>query len=228
MEGSGSIYLNGMFLEVGFNNLSTVFSGAILDGGSGEGTGGTLYKEGTGTLTLSGPNSYTGGTAIDDGVLLVTTKGASPTGTGDVSVNQGILRGTSRLAGAISVGVGNAACYLAPGVDGIGTLSTQKSITFGGNSSYLCEVDTKRKRDDAVSAKGVKILTANTFTLISLGNRSLPVGTAFTVINNTAGKAISGRFGNLADGATISAGANHFQANYEGGTGNDLTLTVVP
>ena len=34
-------------------------------------------------------------------------------------------------------------------------------------------------------------------------------------------------FSNLADGGTIVAGSNTFQADYEGGDGNDLTLTVV-
>ena len=35
-------------------------------------------------------------------------------------------------------------------------------------------------------------------------------------------------FSNLADGSTFTANGNTFQANYEGGDGNDLTLTVVP
>ena len=60
------------------------------------------------------------------------------------------------------------------------------------------------------------------------GNHTLPVGTIFTVINNTATTPISGTFANLADGSTIIAGSNTLQASYEGGDGNDLTLTVVP
>jgi len=37
-----------------------------------------------------------------------------------------------------------------------------------------------------------------------------------------------GTFSNLADGAIVTIGSNTFQANYEGGDGNDLTLTVLP
>jgi hypothetical protein len=48
------------------------------------------------------------------------------------------------------------------------------------------------------------------------------------VINNTSATPIAGRFGNLPDGATVTVGSNTFLANYEGGDGNDLTLTVVP
>ena len=56
----------------------------------------------------------------------------------------------------------------------------------------------------------------------------LAPGTVFTVIDNTAAIIISGNFSNLADGETVTVGSNTFQANYEGGDGNDLTLTVVP
>jgi hypothetical protein len=37
-----------------------------------------------------------------------------------------------------------------------------------------------------------------------------------------------GTFANLADASTITIGSNTFRADYEGGDGNDLTLTVVP
>lgn len=49
------------------------------------------------------------------------------------------------------------------------------------------------------------------------------------VLNNsgTAATPISGVFANLADGSTITAGSNTLQVSYEGGDGNDLTLTVV-
>jgi hypothetical protein len=50
----------------------------------------------------------------------------------------------------------------------------------------------------------------------------------FTVIDNTAAVPISGSFSNLPDEGTIMAGNNTFQADYQGGDGNDLILTVVP
>ena len=39
---------------------------------------------------------------------------------------------------------------------------------------------------------------------------------------------MSGTFSNLADGAIVTVNGNNFQPSYEGGDGNDLTLTVVP
>jgi hypothetical protein len=54
------------------------------------------------------------------------------------------------------------------------------------------------------------------------------LGTVFTLINNTAATPIAGVFVNLPNGSTITAGSNRLQVNYQGGSGNDLTLTVVP
>jgi len=56
----------------------------------------------------------------------------------------------------------------------------------------------------------------------------LTFGTVFTVINNTATTPIAGTFSNLPDGSTFAANGNTYQVNYDGGDGNDLTLTVVP
>ena len=56
----------------------------------------------------------------------------------------------------------------------------------------------------------------------------LPAATGFTVIENTSANSISGRFGNLPDEGNITVGSNTFQASYEGGDGNDLTLTILP
>jgi len=62
--------------------------------------------------------------------------------------------------------------------------------------------------------------------LTDLDDSTLATGAVFTIISNTSSKAITGVFANLFDGGTITVGSNTFRANYEGGDGNDLTLTV--
>eukprot|EP01035_Chromulina_nebulosa_P005394 gene5394-7313_t len=58
IAGAGNYVLGANELTVGSNNLSTEVSGVISGTGS-------LVKVGTGTLILSGANTYTGGTTVD-------------------------------------------------------------------------------------------------------------------------------------------------------------------
>jgi len=53
-------------------------------------------------------------------------------------------------------------------------------------------------------------------------------GTVLPVISNTSANPISGAFSNLPDGGIVVVNGNNLQADYQGGDGNDLTLTVVP
>ena len=78
------------------------------------------------------------------------------------------------------------------------------------------------------TALGVTINSGATFTFVDTGTGTLTVGTVFTVINNTSANPIFGTFSNLSDGSVFTSNGNNFQASYTGGTGNDLTLTVVP
>ena len=65
--------------------------------------GSDLIKDGTGTLTLTAPNTYDGDTIVNGGTLLVN---GSYTGMGDATVNNG---GTLGGTGIIS-GVGHSQC----------------------------------------------------------------------------------------------------------------------
>ena len=91
-------YLGSNNLTIGSNNLSTTYSGVIQDGGIGGGTGGSLSKIGSGTLVLSGHNTYTGNTNINRGVLQV-----DGSITSDTFVNQrGTLAGIGTIDGNLT------------------------------------------------------------------------------------------------------------------------------
>jgi autotransporter-associated beta strand protein len=221
IEGSGAVFLGANKLTMGSNDLSTVFSGKI------QGTGGSLTKTGKGQLTLSTANTYTGGTTVSLGSLLVTNRTGSATGTGTVAVNAGTLGGTGRISGTVTIGTATKAAILAPG-NGIrpGTLTIRSTLTLNSPATYQIDLNTNKVTADQVVANGV---TINSSALVSIGDQGgsvLPPGTAFTVISNTAATPIAGTFSNLADGSTLTIGSNTYQVSYEGGDGNDLTLTV--
>ena len=231
IEGNGKVFLSSRNLSVGSNNLSTTFAGVIQDGGDAGGTGGSLTKVGTGSLSLTKANTYTGSTTVNGGTLLVKNKTGSGTGSGVVQVNAGTLGGTGTIAGVVTVGTGSGTgAFLSPGNSATkpGTLTvTNNTLTFNADSTYKCALDRTIPIATQVSAKGVTINSSAQFVFADLNTGTLTPGTVFTVINNTSSSAITGTFSNLADGSTFtSTGGTTFQASYTGGTGNDLTLTV--
>ena len=223
LEGDGLVSLGTNNLTVGSSSLTTTFAGVIQDAGS-------LTKIGAGQLTLSGANTYTGGTTVSGGNLLVANTAGSATGTGPVQVDAGTLGGNGSINGAVIVGtVSGAGAFLAParGAKRLITLTLRRGLTFKADATYSYRLSTRRVAGDKVVADELTIESgAQSFT--QLGRDLLTPGTVFTAINNTGSNPIAGTFANLPDGSTFRAGRNKFQVSYKGGTGNDLTLTVVP
>ena len=171
-----------------------------------------------------------GGTNVESGILLVNNSTGSGTGTGNVSVTGGTFGGAGIVGGGVYIGTatGNGSgAILAPGKSGVkpGTLTIQQSLILQPDATYRVTLDSRIRRADQVSAFGISIRNASVL-FNGVGAGFIPAGTVFTVINNTRPTPIIGTFANLADGSTVTVGGNTFQANYEGGNGNDLTLTV--
>ncbi|WBM69307.1 autotransporter outer membrane beta-barrel domain-containing protein [Buttiauxella sp. WJP83] len=118
LSGAGNVELGAQTLSEGSLNLSDIISGVI------SGVNGGLAKIGSGTLTLTGDNTYTGSTAVQQGVLLV--NGNQQAATGDVTVDAlSTLGGAGTSGGKVTV-ADNA--HLAAGAD----LASVGVLTLGG------------------------------------------------------------------------------------------------
>jgi autotransporter-associated beta strand protein len=226
LAGAGSVLLGANTLTIGSNNVSTTFSGVIQDSGG-------LTKTGTGTLTLTGSNTYTGNTTVTAGVLGISNTLGSGAGSGSVNVQAGTLGGKGIISGAVTIGTGSGSgAFLAPaaGSNVQATLTIQSALTFKADATYTYTFRAKRNRarTDKVIASGVTINSGATIALSGQTQGTLSQGLVLTLISNTSANPISGTFSNLPDGGIVTINGNNFQASYEGGDGNDLTLTVVP
>jgi autotransporter-associated beta strand protein len=132
---------------VGGKNTSATFAGSIRDAGVT-----TVIKTGSGTWTLSGSNSFTGGILVTQGTLLVNNPTGSGTGSGAVNVHEGAsLGGNGTIAGPVTI---QADAALSPG-DGIGTLTISNSLKLAVDSITRIELDRALNTHDVVACGSV-------------------------------------------------------------------------
>jgi fibronectin-binding autotransporter adhesin len=220
LEGTGIVYLGRNTLEVGSNNANTSFSGSIQDSNVpiSPPLAGSLVKIGTGTLTLSGLNTYNGSTTVEAGQLIV-----NGSITSNVTVNGGTLGGSGTTKG-ITVNNGGT---LAPG-NSPGILNVSGNLRLALGSTYLVDLNGSAlgKEYDQTNVTGVVTLDGAT---LSLNLSFTPIaGSMFVIINNDLSDMVIGTFDGLSEGATFESGGRAFSISYHGGDGNDVVLNAVP
>jgi len=151
-------------------------------------TNGGLTKSGAGTLRITGANTYSGGTTVSAGRLLVNNPTGSGTGSGIVTVNAGVLGGTGTIAGGVTV---NSAGTISPGTS-IGTLTLNSAPIFNGTNF----VEINRNGGSPLADKIV--LTSGTLNysgtlVVSNTGAALTGGEMFTLFSAPA---FSGAFAN--------------------------------
>jgi autotransporter-associated beta strand protein len=177
IAGSGFYYIGaGNTLIVGSNNLSTEVSGVIADFnpcGCGPAGPGALTKVGTGTLTLSGINTYTGPTVVDGGILSVN---GSIVSSSSVTVNAGGTLGGNGIVGNTTINGGT----LSPG-NSVGLLTVQGSLVFTAASTYLVQVSSGA---DRTNVTGTATPGGASVNAMLLGGNILR---QYTILNATGG-----------------------------------------
>jgi autotransporter-associated beta strand protein len=135
---------------------------------------GVVNQIGSGTTTLSAANTYSGGTSVTAGSLLITNTKGSGTGTGSVTTASGTtLGGAGTIApnGSNSVILGGS---VSPGITGAaGTLTftpADGNVTFQNTSSIAFELFGNGNNDKlVVAATGAGLLDVSSMTAGSIG-----------------------------------------------------------
>jgi fibronectin-binding autotransporter adhesin len=199
---------------IGGLNTSTTFGGSIMDNVG-------IIKVGTGTLTLSsGALSYTGPTAVSNGVLALTasipassrfaiqapgvldvsTLGTLTVGAGTAAqtvTGNGTLNGSLAVSalGIVSAGFNNA----------IGTLTVANDVNLGGtNFMELNNTNAVGGTNDQIAAQTMTL--GGTLTVTNIGAR-LHVGDTFQLLKTTG--ALSGSFSTVILPTNDASGATY-------------------
>ena len=176
----------------GTNDVTFGGSGdiAVNTGAIATSTGG-LTKDGSGTLTLSAANTYSGGTTLNTGTLNINN--ASAIGSGTLTINGGTLNNTS--GNAITLSTNNAQAlngdFAFTGTNdlnlgtGAVTMNASRVITVNGGNLTI---------GGAIAGSGIGLTKNGSGTLTLAGNNTALTG-ATTINSGTLAAAASGALG---------------------------------
>ncbi|GAB6011494.1 rhamnogalacturonan lyase family protein [Viscerimonas tarda] len=185
LSGDAGSYLSGNSTtwQVGGNNASGLSFKGVLSG-----TSSRLIKEGAGSLTLTGDNTYTGTTEVNAGSLIVANTAGSATGTGNVTVKSGArLEGTGSIAGIVTV-ASNGYVYLQDAK--CSKIDIGKNLLLQAGSILAIELNPAAAQSDVVNAVNVSI--AGALEIARLGTGTFQTGMEFKLLNVTG--TITGSF----------------------------------
>jgi len=193
-------------LTVNYTGSSTdTYTGSL--GGSGASTNLALSKTGTGTLALANlsGNTYTGGTSVTAGALLLINTSNSATGTGSLTVSAGaVLAGTGRSSGSSFSVAGTGTTTATEATVLVGQTSTADTNTtatltlLGSGASSI---------SNANLVFNLNVNTPGQATQLNVGSTAITFGTGVTLtlnMDNTPGIVGAYTSYTLVDGTTNS------------------------
>ncbi|MBP1124669.1 MULTISPECIES: autotransporter serine protease [Pseudomonas] len=169
---------------------------------------GGLTKLGIGTLVLSGTNTYSGPTLVNQGRLAI-----NGSLTSDVTVSQsGVVGGSGRIGSLLAKSGGT----VAPG-NSIGTLNVAGDVTFDAGSTYAVELSPTRS--DRIVAGGTATLNGGTVTLalensptlLSTAQAQSLIGRQYNILQAAGG--INGSFAAVLPDYVFIGGNLNYAAN---------------
>lgn len=165
--------------EIGARNANSTFNGLITNAQySSSGAVAAIHKVGSGIWTLTNANTYSGGTTIDGGTLLVNNTSGSGTGSGNVIVNaNGSLIGSGIISGNVTVNSGG---MLSAG-NGIGSM-TLGNVNIQNGGSLFVDLNKSNSTNDVLNITGT--LTMNgTLQINKIDDSAFAIGDSIKFIN---------------------------------------------
>ena len=226
-DGNGNTFANKITLNQGNATLSNTGDGVVEIAGAIDGAG-ALVKDGAGDMKITGNNSYTGNTIVNDGKLVVNGNISTSLLT---EVNDGAALGGSGTVGSLMVHEG---ATLTPG-NSPGNLTVNGDITIAGE--YIWELailttDGPGTNYDTLTVTIGNVLISGATLSLNLGDNT-PSQVAFWqtdqvwygIINNTGPGTLTGYFEPIDNSEWLSLG--YFWTSQ---SGNDVNLrwTVIP
>jgi autotransporter-associated beta strand protein len=178
--GAGGEGVSVITWKIGSKNTNAVYPGIICnDQFKNSGATAAIIKTGTGSWTLTGENTYSGGTIVESGKLMINNNTGSGTGTGSISVNNtALLGGTGIIKGKLTVGSG---ASLAPGNNTTGTLTVNSDVVLSSGCFLAMEVDTRNKLYDQLIVNGTITLGGYLY-LMNVGTWAYASGDSIKIL----------------------------------------------
>lgn len=220
LAGAGTVSLGAGRLTTGGDNLSSTFTGTI-SGSEG------ITKVGTGTLTLSGPNSFQGTALVNSGILRLGDPGAIPaSGAGVLVATGGTFDVNGLNVGAIPVVLNGA------GAAQRGALSngSTTAASFAGPITLASDAAIRAFSGDLTLTGGITgnfpltidgVTSATTTTTI---NAVIATGTAGLIKNGGGTLVLTGAQPNTFSGRTVVNAGLLLLAKMARALAGDLTV----
>ena len=172
-----------------------IITGTLMDGSVTAITA-LSVSAGAGTWNLTGFNTFSGGTTIAGGKLVVSGQSVpnSGTGSGVVAVNAGTLSGNGRVGGNVTV-ASSATAVIYPNISGGGTLTLGGTLIFSGANSgakFNLSATVGGANDKVVLENQAVTITGSPAITINLASTTLDV--ADYVLVDAGSGTISGSF----------------------------------
>ncbi len=235
---------NSIFSATGAAGLTITGSAATTFGGRIQSATKLTYA-GTGSLTLTASNPFTGTTQVNSGSLVLGAAGTLG-GTPSVGIASGATFNVSALAAGFTVGNGKSlsgggsvigkltaasGATITPGLGQVGTLTVSNGFTLAAGAALAMEINSAASYDVLALTGGNVSLAGNLNA--SLGYAAAINDTLFLVRNNGSGTT-TGTLSGVGDGGKLDIGGKWWRVSFTsdfggsgfavGGSGNDVAI----